>query len=195
MIWQQLAGSIGGFFALADNHRHRRPLRQPIETIERARRRPALEAPFARTGGRFRAPGQRREFLAAVRQIEAQHIAEKLPGRVVIGPASGRLAAAPMLRRTRRRIAGNRQNRSPRVWRTVRSSSEPRTTQRSSPSACLRPRRSARSTTTWLRVLGPQTRAEKALVPQRPEMANRMRGPHQRDQTPARPQPQPIQGG
>ncbi len=42
---------------------------------------------------------------------------------------------------------------------------------------------------------GPQTRAEKALVPQRPEMANRMRGPHQRDQTPARPQSQPIQGG
>ena len=39
-----------------------------------------------------------------------------------------------------------------------------------------------------------QARAKEALVPQRPEMAHRMRGPHQRDQAPARPQPLPLQG-
>jgi hypothetical protein len=40
-----------------------------------------------------------------------------------------------------------------------------------------------------------QTRAEEALVPQRPEVADRLRGSHQRRQTTARPQSQPIQGG
>ena len=39
-----------------------------------------------------------------------------------------------------------------------------------------------------------QTRAEEALVPQRPEMAHRMRGSHQRGQATARTQSQPIQG-
>src|SRR6202008_4930559 len=39
-----------------------------------------------------------------------------------------------------------------------------------------------------------QTRAEEALVPQWAEMADRLRGPHQRGQATARAQPQPIQG-
>ena len=38
-----------------------------------------------------------------------------------------------------------------------------------------------------------QTRAEKAMVPPGPEMAHRLRGPHQRGQTPTWPQPLPIQ--
>ena len=37
-----------------------------------------------------------------------------------------------------------------------------------------------------------QTRTEEALVPQRPEMADRMRGTHQRDQTATRAQPLPL---
>jgi hypothetical protein len=37
-----------------------------------------------------------------------------------------------------------------------------------------------------------QTLAKETLVSQRPEMAHRMRGTHQRRQTPARPQPQSI---
>ena len=41
---------------------------------------------------------------------------------------------------------------------------------------------------------GTQTRAEEALVPQRPEMADRMRGSHQRDQAATRAQPLPLQG-
>ena len=36
--------------------------------------------------------------------------------------------------------------------------------------------------------------AEEALVPQRPEMAHRMRGAHQRHQATTRPQPLPISG-
>src|SRR5258708_4292986 len=39
-----------------------------------------------------------------------------------------------------------------------------------------------------------QTRAEEALVPQRPEMADRMRGPHQRGQATAWAQSLPVQG-
>ena len=39
-----------------------------------------------------------------------------------------------------------------------------------------------------------QTRAEEALVPQRPEMAHRVRGTHQRRQATTRPQSLPIQG-
>ena len=39
-----------------------------------------------------------------------------------------------------------------------------------------------------------QTRAEEALVPQRPEMAHRMRGAHQRGQAATRPRPLPLQG-
>ena len=38
-----------------------------------------------------------------------------------------------------------------------------------------------------------QTRAEEALVPQRPEMADRLRGTHQRGQAATRPQPLPLQ--
>jgi hypothetical protein len=41
---------------------------------------------------------------------------------------------------------------------------------------------------------GAQTRTEEALVPQRPEMADRMRGTHQRRQAPTRAQPLPLQG-
>jgi len=41
---------------------------------------------------------------------------------------------------------------------------------------------------------GKAARAKEALVPPGPEMAHRMRGPHQRRQTPARPQPLPHQG-
>jgi len=40
-----------------------------------------------------------------------------------------------------------------------------------------------------------QTRTKEALVSQRPEMANRLRGSHQRGQTTAWTQPQPVQGG
>ena len=39
-----------------------------------------------------------------------------------------------------------------------------------------------------------QTRTEEALVPQRPEMADRMRGTHQRRQAATRAQPLPLQG-
>src|SRR3984893_17384867 len=44
---------------------------------------------------------------------------------------------------------------------------------------------------------GPErkTRAKEALVPQRPEMADRLRGSHQRGQTTARTGSQPVQGG
>jgi hypothetical protein len=37
-----------------------------------------------------------------------------------------------------------------------------------------------------------QARTEEALVPQRPEMAHRMRGTHQRDQTATQAQPLPL---
>ena len=40
---------------------------------------------------------------------------------------------------------------------------------------------------------GAQTRAKEALVPQRPEMADRLRGSHQRGQATARTESQPIQ--
>jgi transposase-like protein DUF772 len=39
-----------------------------------------------------------------------------------------------------------------------------------------------------------EARAEEALVPKGAEMADRLRGPHQRHQAPARPQPLPLQG-